>query len=75
MLGVSAVRGIRTAEQRADLERLKSVMESVTQVRVAAGAQRVASPDSTPKSFVWNVWRVPRGGGRAFGRRCARGAQ
>ncbi len=75
MLGVSAVRGISTAEQRADLERLKSVMESVTQVRVAAGAQRVASPDSTPKSFVWNVWRVPRGGGRAFGRRCARGAQ
>jgi hypothetical protein len=34
------------------------------------GAQRVASPDSTPKSFVWNVWRVPSGwgaGGRVAG--------
>ena len=75
--GMTAARG--NGHRRADLLRLKSVIESSRRCgaqRVVSprsrrcGAQRVASPDSTPQSVVWNVWRVPSGwgaGGRVAG--------
>ena len=59
--GARNVRGARKCAPQSRPSALKECDRERHAGSRRCGAQRVASPDSTPKSFEWSVWRVPSG--------------